>query len=92
MQLFTYFILIYAKVNLYIRGGGKLCLFTREMQDCSKIQYTQFIFNTHILYSIHTFYIQYTHFIFNTLLEYSINPFYIQYLPKYIQYRRKNIQ
>ena len=22
MQLFTYFILIYAKVNLYIRGGG----------------------------------------------------------------------
>ena len=55
------------------------------LPDCSKIQYTQFIFNTHILYSIHTFYIQ-------TLLEYSINPFYIQYSPKYIQYLRKNIQ
>ena len=36
-------------------------------------------FNTHILCSMHTFYIQYTHFIFNTLILYSIHTFYIQY-------------
>jgi hypothetical protein len=39
MQLFTYFILIYATVNLYIRGGREI-LFV----------YTHFIFNTHIEY------------------------------------------
>ena len=42
------------------------------LPDCSKIQYTQFIFNTHILYSIHTFYIQYTLRIFNKPVLYSI--------------------
>jgi hypothetical protein len=42
------------------------------LPDCSKIQYTQFLFNTHISYSIHTFYIQYTLRIFNKPVLYSI--------------------
>jgi hypothetical protein len=54
--------------------------------DCSKIEYTQFIFNMHILYSVHTFYIQYTLRIFNKPILYSI------FTEIYIQYLRKNIQ
>jgi hypothetical protein len=52
-------------VYLSVSRGQHMCACLLWLPDCSKIQYTQFIFNTYILYSIHTFYIQYTLRIFN---------------------------
>ena len=41
MQLFTYFILIYAKVNLYIRGGGTLFVYAGKLGNFDQLMITE---------------------------------------------------